>query len=239
MNPADTVMDLKQFLSDAPETCFYTAYDLILAKPDGLRYHLLDFVEIGEVAPELPKGGCVLEMFGTFYDERAVRVHVRKTRELLSMMGSQSSVSTTMAAEYEAVRGLATERDLGGDEKDKEEGEGEDKAGEEKKADEDKAEEGGEEAKGKGKGKGKDKEKERKEKEEKEKKEKEKREKKLKEKKAREEEIAALDKGLGFGEDVKGVLEAVVGKEADEEEAPQCVEYIAFSSFNPVPGRRR
>ena len=91
----------------------------------------------------------------------------------------------------------------------------------------------------KDKGKGKDKEKERKEKAETEKKENEKREKKLKEKKAREEEIAALDKGLGFGEDVKGVLEAVVGKEADEEEAPQCVEYIAFSSFNPVPGRRR
>ncbi|CAI7851103.1 unnamed protein product, partial [Closterium sp. NIES-54] len=48
VNPADTVMDLKQFLADAPETCFYTAYDLILTKPDGLRYHLMDYVEIGE-----------------------------------------------------------------------------------------------------------------------------------------------------------------------------------------------
>ncbi|GJP43624.1 hypothetical protein CLOM_g3064 [Closterium sp. NIES-68] len=201
VNPADTVMDLKQFLADAPETCFYTAYDLILTKPDGLRYHLMDYVEIGEVA-DVAAGGCLLEMFNTFYDDRAVRLHVRKTRELISMAGSYSSASTAMAAEYELVKGLATERELGEGRKSKEE-----------------------EAK----------ERERREKE----KEKE-RKAKLPSSKARMEEIASLEQGVGLGDDPKGVLAKVMVKGGgDEEAAPVCVESIAFSSFNPVPGPRR
>jgi len=110
VNPADTVMDLRQFLADMPETCFYSCYDLILTKPDGMRYHLVDFVEIGEVADIA--AGCFVEMYNTFYDERAVRLHVRRTRDLCSMAGSYASSSTLMALDYEGVRGLATERDL-------------------------------------------------------------------------------------------------------------------------------
>ncbi|CAI5946244.1 unnamed protein product [Closterium sp. NIES-64] len=63
----------------------------------------MDYVEIGEVA-DVAAGGCLLEMFNTFYDDRAVRLHVRKTRELISMAGSYSSASTAMAAEYELVK---------------------------------------------------------------------------------------------------------------------------------------
>ncbi|CAI5508699.1 unnamed protein product [Closterium sp. Naga37s-1] len=238
VNPADTVMDLKQFLADAPETCFYTAYDLILTKPDGLRYHLMDYVEIGEVA-DVAAGGCLLEMFNTFYDDRAVRLHVRKTRELISMAGSYSSASTAMAAEYELVKGLATERELGGDEK--EEGEGKDGEGEKGEKDGEKDEEGGEWKKsGKGKkGKGRrSKEEEAKEKERREKEKERERKAKLPSSKARMEEIASLEQGVGLGDDPKGVLAKVMVKGgADEEAAPVCVESIAFSSFNPGRGR--
>jgi hypothetical protein len=54
-------MDLRQFLLDAPETCFYTCYDLILKAADGVRYHLAEYLEIGEVA-DVAAGGCSLEM---------------------------------------------------------------------------------------------------------------------------------------------------------------------------------
>jgi protein TIF31 len=42
VNPGDSVMDLRQFLLDAPETCFYTCYDLILNAADGVKYHLAE-----------------------------------------------------------------------------------------------------------------------------------------------------------------------------------------------------
>lgn len=61
VNPGDSVMDLRQFLLDAPETCFYTCYDLILNSADGVRYHLAEYLEIGEVA-DISAGGCSLEM---------------------------------------------------------------------------------------------------------------------------------------------------------------------------------
>lgn len=54
-------MDLRQFLLDAPETCFYTCYDLILNSAEGVRYHLAEYLEIGEVA-DISAGGCSLEM---------------------------------------------------------------------------------------------------------------------------------------------------------------------------------
>jgi len=54
-------MDLRQFLLDAPETCFYTCYDLILKAADSVRYHLAEYLEIGEVA-DVAAGGCSLEM---------------------------------------------------------------------------------------------------------------------------------------------------------------------------------
>lgn len=61
LNPGDSVMDIRQFLLDAPETCFFTCYDLLLLTKDGSTYHLEDFNEISEVA-DITIGGCSLEM---------------------------------------------------------------------------------------------------------------------------------------------------------------------------------
>eukprot|EP00271_Cylindrocystis_brebissonii_P000725 TRINITY_DN10955_c0_g1_i1.p1 TRINITY_DN10955_c0_g1~~TRINITY_DN10955_c0_g1_i1.p1 ORF type:complete len:1987 (+),score=538.25 TRINITY_DN10955_c0_g1_i1:283-6243(+) len=109
VNPADTVMDIRQFLAEAPETCFYTSYDLILTTKDGTRYHMIDFIEIGEVT-DIPAGGCSLEMFPTFYDDRSVRLHVRKFRDLVSTHGSFCSLSTALAINHENAHNLINER---------------------------------------------------------------------------------------------------------------------------------
>ncbi|MCO5548719.1 hypothetical protein L7F22_002180 [Adiantum nelumboides] len=61
VNPMGSVMDLRQFLLDAPETCFYTCYDLILRAKDGTNHHLANLYEIGDVA-DVTSGGRILEM---------------------------------------------------------------------------------------------------------------------------------------------------------------------------------
>ncbi|RZS16961.1 hypothetical protein BHM03_00049043 [Ensete ventricosum] len=61
LSPGDSVMDVRQFLLDAPETCFFTCYDLILHTKDGSIHHLEDYNEISEVA-DITTGGCSLEM---------------------------------------------------------------------------------------------------------------------------------------------------------------------------------
>ena len=54
-------MDVRQFLLDAPETCFFTCYDLLLHTKDGSAHHLEDYNEISEVA-DITTGDCSLEM---------------------------------------------------------------------------------------------------------------------------------------------------------------------------------
>lgn len=61
LNPGDSVMDVRQFLLDAPETCFFTCYDLLLHAKDGAVHHLEDYNEISEVA-DITTGDCSLEM---------------------------------------------------------------------------------------------------------------------------------------------------------------------------------
>lgn len=61
LNPGDSVMDVRQFLLDAPETCFFTCYDLLLHAKDGAVHHLEDYNEISEVA-DITSGDCSLEM---------------------------------------------------------------------------------------------------------------------------------------------------------------------------------
>lgn len=61
LNPGDSVMDIRQFLLDAPETCFITCYDLLLLTKDGSTHHMEDYNEISEVA-DITTGGCSLEM---------------------------------------------------------------------------------------------------------------------------------------------------------------------------------
>lgn len=54
-------MDIRQFLLDAPETCYITCYDLLLHTKDGSTHHLEDYNEISEVA-DITTGGSSLEI---------------------------------------------------------------------------------------------------------------------------------------------------------------------------------
>ncbi|KAM1139461.1 hypothetical protein ACFX13_040353 [Malus domestica] len=103
LNPGDSVMDIRQFLLDAPETCFFTCYDLLLHTKDGSTHHLEDFNEISEVA-DITVGGCSLEMVPALYDDRSIRAHVHRTRELLSLSTLHASLSTSLALQYETAQ---------------------------------------------------------------------------------------------------------------------------------------
>ncbi|XP_074294610.1 clustered mitochondria protein-like isoform X2 [Silene latifolia] len=103
LNPGDSVMDVRQFLLDAPETCFFTCYDLLLHTKDGAVHSLEDYNEISEVA-DITTGDCSLEMVSAYYDDRSVRFHVHRTRELLSVSNIHASLSTSLALEHERLR---------------------------------------------------------------------------------------------------------------------------------------
>ncbi|KAI3444967.1 hypothetical protein Pfo_001632 [Paulownia fortunei] len=100
LSPGDSVMDVRQFLLDAPETCFFTCYDLLLHTKDGAVHHLEDYNEISEVA-DITSGSCFLEMIAALYDDRSIRAHVHRTRELLSLSTLHSSLSTMLALQHE------------------------------------------------------------------------------------------------------------------------------------------
>ncbi|KAJ6964710.1 clustered mitochondria protein-like [Populus alba x Populus x berolinensis] len=112
LNPGDSVMDVRQFLLDAPETCFYTCYDLLLHTKDGSTHQLEDYNEISEVA-DITSGGCSLEMVTAPYDDRSIRAHVHRTRELLSLSTLHASLSTSLALEYETTQNKAPGSDTG------------------------------------------------------------------------------------------------------------------------------
>lgn len=103
LNPGDSVMDIRQFLLDAPETCFFTCYDLVLHTKDGSTHHLEDYNEISEVA-DITTGGCILEMVAALYDDRSIRAHVHRTRDLLSLSTLHASLSTSLALQYETAQ---------------------------------------------------------------------------------------------------------------------------------------
>nr|QKE11183.1 tetratricopeptide repeat (TPR)-like superfamily protein 1 [Erythranthe lewisii] len=103
LSPGDSVMDVRQFLLDAPETCFFTCYDLLLHTKDGSIHHLEDYNEISEVA-DITSGSCFLEMIAALYDDRSIRAHVHRTRELLSLSTLHSSLSTMLALQHETVK---------------------------------------------------------------------------------------------------------------------------------------
>ncbi|XP_050284170.1 clustered mitochondria protein isoform X4 [Quercus robur] len=107
LNPGDSVMDIRQFLLDAPETCYFTCYDLLLHTKDGSAHHLEDFNEISEVA-DITTGGCSLEMVPALYDDRSIRAHVHRTRELLSLSTLHASLSTSLALQYETTQNKAS-----------------------------------------------------------------------------------------------------------------------------------
>ncbi|KAJ8622298.1 hypothetical protein MRB53_030827 [Persea americana] len=106
LNPGDSVMNLRQFLLEGPETCFFSCYDLILHAKDGSVHRLVDYKEISEVA-DITAGGCSLEMgctFSALYDDSSIRSHVRRARELLSLSTLHASLSTTLALQHEKAQ---------------------------------------------------------------------------------------------------------------------------------------
>ncbi|XWS45688.1 hypothetical protein CRYUN_Cryun14cG0001200 [Craigia yunnanensis] len=106
LNPGDSVMDIRQFLLDAPETCYFTCYDLLLHIKDGSTHHLEDYNEISEVA-DITIGGCSLEMVAALYDDRSIRAHVHRTRDLFSLSTLHASLSTSLALQYENAQSKA------------------------------------------------------------------------------------------------------------------------------------
>lgn len=106
LSPGDSVMDVRQFLLDAPETCFITCYDLLLHTKESSVHHLEDYNEISEVA-DITSGSCFLEMVAALYDDRSIRAHVHRTRELLSLLTLHSSLSTMLALQHETGRNAA------------------------------------------------------------------------------------------------------------------------------------
>jgi protein TIF31 len=106
LSPGDSVMDVRQFLLDAPETCFFTCYDLLLHTKDGSVHHLEDYHEISEVA-DITTGGCSFEMVSALYDDRSIRAHVHRSRELLSLSTLHSSLSTSLALQHDGQNSTA------------------------------------------------------------------------------------------------------------------------------------
>ncbi|KAL9262814.1 Clustered mitochondria protein-like protein, partial [Drosera capensis] len=103
LNPGDSVMDVRQFLLDAPETCFFTCYDLLLHAKDGSTHQLEDYSEISDVA-DITTGNCSLEMVAASYDDRSIRAHVLRTRELLSLSTLVLSLSTSLALQHDTAQ---------------------------------------------------------------------------------------------------------------------------------------
>ncbi|KAL5719875.1 hypothetical protein ACHQM5_012605 [Ranunculus cassubicifolius] len=108
LNPGDSVIDLRQFLLDSPETCYFTCYELVLHTKDGSVHQLSDYNQISEVA-DITTGGCSLEMIPAFYDDRSIRAHILRTRELLSTYAVHASLSTALALQHEASRNTTAE----------------------------------------------------------------------------------------------------------------------------------
>jgi len=81
--PADTVLDLRQFLLECPETAEYTCYHLEHATLGILN----DYVELAEYPllcqPKHGGGMHTLKLVHEPYDDRSIRLHVRRLRELL------------------------------------------------------------------------------------------------------------------------------------------------------------
>ncbi|KAL5976011.1 hypothetical protein ACLOJK_020341 [Asimina triloba] len=103
LNPGDSVMDLRQFLLDAPETCFFTCYDLILHTKDGSSHHLEDYNEISEVA-DITTGGCSLEMVAD-----AVKVEIPEYDGLgflEDVTGSLGSLVSPLSKEIKCVESV-------------------------------------------------------------------------------------------------------------------------------------
>jgi protein TIF31 len=81
VNSADTVMSIRQLLSEMPDVCYYTCYVLVLKNEDGTTTKLNDYIEITDY-PGL-RAGARLCMEAERYDVRKARLHVRCLRQIM------------------------------------------------------------------------------------------------------------------------------------------------------------
>ena len=79
---SDLVLEVRQFLLSCPETCEYTAYHLT---HQGVP--LNDYAELGSYESLMRTAGSgaveLLKIAPEFYDERGVRMHVKRVRDML------------------------------------------------------------------------------------------------------------------------------------------------------------
>ncbi|KAE8771485.1 clustered mitochondria protein [Hordeum vulgare] len=93
---ADHVLFVKEIAVTDP-------HDLdVLHAQDGSTHQLEDYNEISEIA-DITAGGCLLEMVAATYDERSIRSHLRRVRELLSLSSLHVSLSTSLALQQESA----------------------------------------------------------------------------------------------------------------------------------------
>ena len=86
--PSDLIVEIRHFLLSCPETCEYTQYHL-----EWQQQPLNDYAELGMYDGLVKAAGGtgggeggrveVLKMVNEWYDERGVRLHVRRVREML------------------------------------------------------------------------------------------------------------------------------------------------------------
>eukprot|EP00027_Filamoeba_sp_ATCC50430_P001401 CAMPEP_0168547004 /NCGR_PEP_ID=MMETSP0413-20121227/3799_1 /TAXON_ID=136452 /ORGANISM="Filamoeba nolandi, Strain NC-AS-23-1" /LENGTH=1303 /DNA_ID=CAMNT_0008577217 /DNA_START=67 /DNA_END=3978 /DNA_ORIENTATION=+ len=77
VSPMDNIQDIKQYLFESIETCFITNYQLYLGSEK-----LNEFAELHEIKSLQEKS--TLEMREANYDEKSIRLHVRRIREILN-----------------------------------------------------------------------------------------------------------------------------------------------------------
>ena len=88
VSPQETVMEIRQVISESLEGCYLTAFDLIV---DDIV--LDDFTELRE-QPAI-KPNCVIKMRFLKYDDKGVRQHVQRLMDLVDAPLSDIYLATT------------------------------------------------------------------------------------------------------------------------------------------------
>eukprot|EP01116_Phalansterium_solitarium_P017380 TRINITY_DN4264_c0_g2_i2.p1 TRINITY_DN4264_c0_g2~~TRINITY_DN4264_c0_g2_i2.p1 ORF type:complete len:530 (+),score=225.00 TRINITY_DN4264_c0_g2_i2:119-1708(+) len=76
ITPRDAVQEIKAYLADLADTCFVTSYELYIG--ETRLPELAELSQLPEVVPDV-----TIKMRPESYDERSIRHHVRRTRDLI------------------------------------------------------------------------------------------------------------------------------------------------------------
>lgn len=103
VSPQDNIQDIKQYLFEAIETCYHTNYHLYLNDEK-----LNDFADLSDTPITV---NSVLEMRDAPYDERALRLHIRRLREIINTTPPNVSPSQffKICKDTESDSGITTE----------------------------------------------------------------------------------------------------------------------------------